>query len=104
MYDTAKSHKFDSTDNIELTKLKFHPIINQTETYTYKAAKLISRCLKLLCGSEYTIKDTQSFAKLVKELPPLKEDKENVSYDIESLFTNIPVNDTIDYILDQIYV
>ena len=32
------------------------------------------------------------------------EDEEDVSYDIESLFTNIPINDTIDYILDQIYV
>ena len=37
---------------------------------------------------------------MIKELPPLKEDEEDLSYDIESLFTN----DTIDYILDQIYV
>ena len=41
---------------------------------------------------------------MIKELPPLKENEEDVSYDIESLFTNIPINDTIDYILDQIYV
>ena len=41
---------------------------------------------------------------MIKELPPLKEDEEDVSYDIESLFINIPINDTIDYILDQIYV
>ena len=32
MYGTAKTHKFDCTDNIELTKLKFCPIINQTGT------------------------------------------------------------------------
>ena len=102
--EPAKIHKFDSTDNIELTKLKFRPIIDQTGTYTYKAAKVISWYLKPLCNSEYIIKDTQSFAKLIKELPPLKEDEGDVSYDIESLFTNIPINDTIDYILDQIYV
>ena len=104
MYGTAKTHKFDKTDNIEIRKLKFRPIIDQTGTYTYKAAKVISQYLKPLCDSEYTIKDTQSFANLIKELPPLKEDEEDVSYDIESLFTNIPINDTIDYILDQIYV
>ena len=104
VYGMAKTHKFDSADNIELTKLKFCPIIDQTGTYTYKAAKVISWYLKPLCNSEYIIKDTQSFAKLIKELPPLKEDKEDVSYDIESLFTNIPINDTIDYILDQICV
>ena len=101
--ESAKIHKFDSTDNIELTKLKFRPIIGQTGTYTDKEAKVISRYLKPLCDSEYT-EDTQSFTKLIKELPPIKEDEEDVSYDIESLFTNIPINDTIDYILDDIYV
>ena len=40
---------------------------------------------------------------MIKELPPLKEDEEDISYDIESLFTNIPINATIDYILDQVY-
>ena len=104
MYGTAKTHKLDSTDNIEITKLKFRPIINQTETYSYKAAKVISWYLKPLCRNEYTIKDTQFFAKSIKELPPLKEDEEDVSQDNESLLTNISINDTIDYILDQIYV
>ena len=101
---TAKTHKFDSIGNIELTKLKFRPIIEQAGTYTYKATKAASRCLKPSCDSEYTIKDTQSFAKLIKELPPLKEDEEDVSYDVESLFTNIPIIDTVDYIRDQICV
>ena len=60
MYGTAKAHKFDRTDNIEITKLKFCPIIDQTGTYTYKAAKEISLHLKPLCDSEYTIKDIHS--------------------------------------------
>ena len=60
MYGTAKTHKFDSTDKIKITKLKFRPIIDQTGTYTYKAAKVISRYLKPLCNSD-AIKDTQSF-------------------------------------------
>ena len=34
IYGTTKTHKFGSTDKIELTKLKFHPIIEQTRTYT----------------------------------------------------------------------
>ena len=49
-YGEAKTHKFDSTDNIELIKLKFCPVINQTGTYTYKAAKVISQYLKPLCN------------------------------------------------------
>ena len=82
IYDTTKTDKFDSADNIKLTKT--------------------------LCDSEYTIKDNYLakliITKLIKELPPLKEDAADVSYGIESLFTNIPINDTIGYILDQIYV
>ena len=51
MYDgTAKTHKFGSTDNIELTKQKFRPIIDQTGTYTYKAAKVIPLYLNPLCN------------------------------------------------------
>ena len=41
---------------------------------------------------------------IFKDLPPLKDDEEYVSYDVESLFTNIPLKETIDYILEQIFV
>ena len=34
----------------------------------------------------------------------LYEDEEDVSYDVESLFTNIPIKDTIDFICEEIYV
>ena len=36
--------------------------------------------------------------------PPLNLDEEYVSYDIEALFTNVPIHDTIEYILDEVYV
>ena len=32
------------------------------------------------------------------------DDYEDVSYDVESLFTSIPVKETIDYIIQKIYV
>ena len=47
--------------------------------------------------------NTQSFAEDIKNIQPLQEDEEDISYDVESSFTNIPINETIDYILDQIY-
>ena len=40
----------------------------------------------------------------MKNLPPLESDEQYVSYDVESLFTNIPLIDTINFILDEIYV
>ena len=33
----------------------------------------------------------------------MSKDEENVSYDVESLFTNIIIKETIDFICDEIY-
>ena len=57
-----------------------------------------------MCIIECNIKDTLQFPQLLKDLSPLKNDEEYVSYDVESLFTNIPLKETIDCILEQIYV
>ena len=47
--------------------------------------------------------DTQEFASLVKDQPPFNDDEVYVSYDVDSLFTNIPVAETTEYIIHQIY-
>ena len=103
IYATAKTHKFNSLDEINIDNLKFRPIISQIGTYTYNAAKVIAEYLKPLCSNQYKISDTQEFASLIKDQPPLNDDEEYVSYDVDSLFTNIPVAETIEYIIHQIY-
>ena len=104
LYASSKTHKFDNINDINLNQLKFRPIMEQTGTYAYNAAQVISNYLKLLCTNEYSIKDTLQFPQLLKDLPPLKDDGEYVSDDVESLFTNIPLKENSDYILEQIYV
>ena len=69
----------------------------------HKAAKVISNYLKPLCQNEYSISDTEQFPYMLSNLPPLLYDEEDVSYDVESLFTNIPIKDTVEYIVEQIY-
>ena len=39
---------------------------------------------------------------MLLNLPPLLNDEEGFSY-VESLFTNIPIKDTTEYIIEQIY-
>ena len=56
----------------------------------------------LLSDNEYIINNTQKFPTMLKSQPPLQHDEEYVSYDVESLFTNVPVGETIEYILDEI--
>ena len=41
---------------------------------------------------------------MLSSIPPLQNHEEDVSYDVESLFTNIPIQETINYITEQIYV
>ena len=50
------------------------------------------------------ILDTQDSSKLMLQQSPLQLDEEFVSYDIESLLTNILKAEIIEYILDEIYV
>ena len=105
LYGTAKTHKFNTTDDITLDELKFRPIIAQTGTYTYKAAQVISQYLKPLCSENlYIIRNTQDFPDMIKNQPPLNKNEELVSYDVESLFTSIPIKETIEYILNEIYL
>ena len=71
----------------------------------YNAAQVIATYLRTLCDeNEFIIKNTQDFAKEFHQQPKLDENEEYVSYDAESLFTNVPIKETIDYILDEIYV
>ena len=55
LYGTAKTHKFNNIQEINKEKLKFGPIIDQTGTYSYNAAQVISQYLKPLSKNEFTI-------------------------------------------------
>ena len=104
IYATAKTHKFNSLDEINIDNLKFRPVISQIGTYTYNAEKVIAEYLKPLCSNQYKISDTQEFTSFIKDQPPLNDDEEYVSYDVDALFTNIPVAETIEYIIHQIHI
>ena len=92
-FASAKTHKFDNLSDINVTSLKLRPIIDQTGTCYYKTGKFISKYLK----DEFVINNTQDFPPMLNNMS-LCEDEEGASYDVESLFTNIPIKDTIDFI------
>ena len=105
LYGTTKTHKLDNTADITVDNLKFRFIIAQSGTYTYNTTQVIANYLKPLCNSnEYIMRNTQEFAKIIREQDPLKSNEQYVSYDVESLFTNVSVHETIEYIINEIYV
>ena len=92
---TAKTHNFDSPSDVNLPHLKSRPIIAQVGTYT-NTSQVIADYLKPLCSdNEVIIRNTQDSPEILKQQTPLADDEEYVSYDFESLFTNIPINETI---------
>ena len=85
--DLTLFQKFLRWINVE--KLKFRPIIDQTDTLTYNSSKVIEKYLKSLCQNEKSIKDTQNVSEMLRDLLSLNNDEERVSNDVDNLFTNI---------------
>ena len=51
----------------------------------------------LTTKNEFVINNTQDSPSMLNRVEML-EDEEDVSYDVEPLFMNIPINETIDFI------
>ena len=53
-------------------------------------------------NNEYIIRNTQKFAKIIREQGPLQSNEQHLSYNVKQLFTNVPVPETIEYIINEI--
>ena len=77
------------------------PIVSSIGAYNYNLAKYLSSLLVPLLPDTYSVKDSFSF---VEELRSFDfNDKFLISFDVESLFTNIPLNETIDIAVHLIF-
>ena len=78
------------------------PILSAIGTYNYKLAKFLVPILKPFASNEYTVKDTFSF---VSEITSFHKDEDLVmaSFDVSSLFTNIPLDECIDLCIELLF-
>ena len=78
----------------------FRPILSAINTPTYKLEKFLVPILKSLTSNEYTVKDSFAFAGEIVE-----QDSEffTGSLDVDSLFTNMPLEETIDICANTIF-
>ena len=99
-YGTAKLHKLKDNGTVE--DLPLRPVISTIGTATYELAKYLVQILKPLGQWQYTIKSSKSFMKTLKKqkIPP---GYQMVSFDVVSLFTNVPLEETINIIIKRIY-
>ena len=88
LYGNAKVHKL-VVDNMP----KFRPIISAVNIPRYNLAKFFMPILELLTHSKFSVKDSFSFA---KEIINYDSSFFMTNLDVESLFTNILVKETIN--------
>ena len=100
-YGTAKNHKLKEGDGVD--KLPLRPIVSNIGTPSYHLAKYLAKLLSPLSQSEYTISSTKDFIQQIRDVK-VPEGHKLISFDVTSLFTNVPLDETINIILNRIYV
>ena len=92
LYGLPKVHK---------TGCPFRPIVSSVNTYNYNLASYLVSILQPISTNQYTVKDSFSFADWAKKY------KHNngimCSLDVSSLFTNVPLEETLNICLDKLY-
>ena len=78
----------------------FRPILSALGTPTYNLAKFCDQLLKPLTSNDYTVKDSFSFT---KEVLDFDASCFMTSFDIKSLFTNIPLTETLNLCVQNLY-
>jgi len=78
------------------------PILSAMGTYNYKLAKWLSKKLKPLSVNEHTISDIFLSADELQEME-INEHDLLVLYDVSSVFTNVPVDETIEGIAERAF-
>ena len=84
------------------TEFPLRPIFAAYNTASYKLAKFFVTTLSPLTTNDYTIENSFSFVNSISQVN--NADKlYMVSFDIENLFTNIPVYETIEICLKYLF-
>ena len=78
----------------------FRSILSALKTPTYNLVTFLVPILDTLTKNEYTVKDSFHFAEEICEQDPSLS---MGSLDVDSLFTSIPLDETIDIYISQVF-
>ena len=94
MYGTAKVHK---------KNVPMRPVISMVNTATYNLAKYLHSLIFPLIKLDYSVSSSFEFYEKVKALK-LNENKSYflVSFDVESLYTNVPLKESIEIMKESV--
>ena len=84
---------------------QFRPIIDTTGAPHYNVGKFLAELLNPLAHNEYTLRDSFHAVSDLKSIPNelFTQGYRLVSFDVVSLFTNVPLKRTVQIILDRVF-
>ena len=97
IYGTPKIHNFSSSDSFPKPRL----IVSSIGNFNYNLTRFHCHLLPSLVPNDYSCKDTFSLISQIKNANLFG--KFLVSYDVISIFTNIPLQETIDFAINLIF-
>jgi hypothetical protein len=93
IYGNPKTHKCKVNPPLR-------PIISQIGTVTYDTAKKLNSIIAPYMPKKHMIESTYEFIQLARTVT---NPKMLASLDVESLFTNVPLHETIEIIVENVY-
>ena len=97
IFGTPKMHKLTSNDLFS----NLRPIVSSIGPFNYNLVRFFCDLISPLVPNNYSCKDTFSFVLQIKNAN--LSVKFLVSYDVSSLFTNIPLQEATDIALNLIF-
>ena len=97
LYDTLRVHKIKSNSEVP----SFRPIVSSIGSFNYNLSRFLCDMLTTFILTDYCTQDSFSLVKNVQEVSV--SDYFMVPYNVCSLFTNIPLKETIDLAVDIIF-
>ena len=103
LYDVGCSPgKFYGLVKVHKDSYPIRPVVSMIDTPEYVLAKWLDSYIKPNIPSGFMLNSTEQFVSAVKDFPVCSDDK-LVSFDVKSLYTNIPLKETIGIVADYLY-
>ena len=102
-YGKPKAHELKHHQQQQrFEEFKMRPIISTIGTRNHEIAKYFNKLLTPLSKSDCNISNTEDLIRRLRE-ETIPAGYKMISFDMKSLYTNIPLDKTIDFILKKVY-
>ena len=96
---TTQIPRLSGRPKIHKQNYPLREIVDSRESVTKNTDKHISKIIKPYAeDNKYRIKNSEEFVERIKNMPPLEEDDQIVSYDVVALYPSIPQEEALDLV------